>query len=118
MRMWGVNPFLLCDKHLIGEHGEIHKFIPTFAAHKGVHKRFYPVVQIQFKGYKERHDLLVDEMLRRGFNHFSPLVNVPDFENIYPEYYHLEVDQENSIRDLKLRCSICKEIIEWESNPW
>jgi hypothetical protein len=22
--MWGVNPKLLCKKHLLGEHGEIH----------------------------------------------------------------------------------------------
>jgi len=30
MRMWMVDPRLLCNQHLIGEHGEIHKFLPSF----------------------------------------------------------------------------------------
>jgi hypothetical protein len=114
--MWGVDPRLLCDKHLLGEHGEIHKFIPTFAAHRRVHKRFYPIVQIQFKGYKGRHDLLAVEMINRGFNHMSPLLLVPDFKYIYPEYFNLEIDLEYNIQDLKNRCRVCREIIEWESN--
>ena len=30
MRMWMIDPTLLCRKHLLGEHGELHKFIPSF----------------------------------------------------------------------------------------
>jgi hypothetical protein len=30
MRMWLVDPALLCDKHLLGEHGELHKFQHCF----------------------------------------------------------------------------------------
>jgi hypothetical protein len=26
MMMWMIDPVLLCRKHLLGEHGEIHKF--------------------------------------------------------------------------------------------
>jgi hypothetical protein len=100
----------------VGEHGEMHKFIPSFLKGYRVHRRFYPVVQIQFKGYKERHDSLVEEMLRRGLNHKSPLVVVPDFRSIYPEYFDLEIDLSISIRDLQLRCSSCREIIDWEVN--
>jgi len=114
MRMWGVNPRWLCDKHLVGEHGEMHKFLPTFRKKTRVNKRFTPVVQIQFKNYLERHDSLAEEMLCRGMNHKSPLVDIPNFELIYPEYYHLEIDISNSVLDLKSRCSRCKEIIEWE----
>jgi len=117
MRMWGVNPRWLCNRHLLGEHGEMHKFLPTFRKRQRVDRRFTPIVQIQFKGYWERHEALVDEMLCRGMSHKSPLVDVPDFKLIYPEYYDLEIDISNSILDLKARCSVCREIIEWESNP-
>jgi hypothetical protein len=92
----------------------MHKFLPAFHKKQRVDRRFIPVVQIQFKNYLERHDSLVEEMLYRGMSHKSPLVNIPDFELIYPKYYHLEIDINNSILDLKSRCSRCKEIIEWE----
>lgn len=116
MRMWGVNPRWLCDKHLLGEHGEMHKFLPTFHKRLKVSGRFSPIVQIQFKGYVERHEALAKEMLCRSMNHRSPLVDVPDFELIYPDYYHLEIDTNYSVLDLKSRCSLCKEIIEWETS--
>lgn len=116
MRMWGVNPRWLCNKHLVGEHGEMHKFLPTFHKKISVDRRFTPIVQIQFIGYLERHEALAVEMMSRGMNHSSPLVNLPDFESIYPQYYHLQIDIEYSILDLTSRCSLCKEIIEWERN--
>lgn len=109
MRMWMVDPRLLCDKHLLGEHGELHKFIPTFRKGYRVDKRFSPVVQIQFKGYRERHDAIAEEMLRRGMNHKSPLPELPDFESIYPEYYDKTVDISISMEDLKSRCNKCCE---------
>lgn len=108
MRMWMINPKMLCDKHLRGEHGEIHKFLPSFRKGTRVHGRFHPNVQIQFKGYRKRHDRLVKEMKRRGMNHKSPLVDVPDFKSIYPDYYNLKVDKWKSIADLMLRCDDCK----------
>lgn len=111
MRMWMLPPKLLCDKHLLGEHGELHKFIPTFRKRYRVDKRFSPIVQIQFKGYQERHDVLVDEMIERGMNHKSPLPELPDFEDIYPQYFDKEVDIEYSISDLKNRCEKCRELL-------
>lgn len=106
--MWMVNPKLLCDKHLLGEHGEMHKFIPTFKKGYRVDKRFSPVVQLQFQGYQERHDDIAKEMLARGMNHKSPLPELPDFEKIYPQYFNDIVDISNSINDLKNRCEKCK----------
>lgn len=116
MRMWMINPKLLCDKHLLGEHGEMHKFIPTFRKGYRVDKRFSPVVQIQFKGYHERHEALAMEMLDRGMNHKSPLPELPDFKAIYPQYYEETVDISNSTEDLIMRCERCKERIEHDKN--
>jgi hypothetical protein len=107
--MWKVHPVFLCKKHLIGEHGEIHKFLPSFRKGYKVHGRFFPVVQIQFQGYKARHDALAQEMLDRGYNHKSPLIDIPDFQAIYPEYYHLTIDIETAIKDLSSRCAECAE---------
>ena len=114
MRMWGVNPKYLCDRHLLGEHGEMHKHLPSFFKGYKVERRFTPIIQIQFIGYEERHDSLAEEMLRRGMRHNSPLPELPDFKRLYPEYYHLKVDIDFNVIDLNSRCSQSKEIIEWE----
>ena len=106
-----LSPKLLCNKHLLGEHGELHKFIPTFKKGYRVDKRVSPIVQIQFKGYQERHDALAEEMIKRGMNHKSPLPELPDFKSIYKEYYEKTVDISNSINDLTMRCERCKERI-------
>ena len=113
MRMWMIYPELMCNKHLLGEHGEMHKFLPTFRKGYRVDGRFNPVVQIQFQGYKERHDALAEEMLKRGMNHKSPLVDIPDFESIYPEYYDKLVNTELSSSDLMGRCNECAKKILW-----
>lgn len=109
MRMWMLPPKLLCQKHLLGEHGELHKFIPTFRKGYSVDKRFAPVVQIQFKGYRRRHNELADEMIRRGMNHKSPLPELPDFRMHYSQYYDKKVDVVFNLRDLVTRCSDCRD---------
>ena len=109
MRMWMIHPKMMCNKHLIGEHGEMHKFLPSFRKGYRVDGRFNPVVQIQFQGYQERHDALAKEMLDRDMNHKSPLKDVPNFKETYPQYYNKTVDIWESIADLKLRCKDCEE---------
>ena len=106
--MWMVDPALLCRKHLLGEHNELHKFLPSFRKGYSVAGRFSPVVQIQFKKYLERHNDLVDEMLARGYKHNSPLEDIPDFNELYPVYFNQLVDIDKSYKDLCDRCSRCK----------
>ena len=112
MRMWMVDPKFLCRQHLLGEHAELHKHLPSLRKGINVNGRFNPVVQIQFQGYEQRHQILVDEMAARGYNHKSPLLDIPDFESIYPDYWDLKVDENISIEDLKCRCEKCKRRIE------
>lgn len=108
--MWMIDPKLMCNKHLIGEHGELHKFLSSFRKGHKVHGRFNPVIQIQFQNYLKRHDQIAEEMINRNINHKSPLINLPDFKSIYPEYYNLTVDIEKSKKDLYNRCKTCKGI--------
>ena len=117
MRMWMIPANLLCRRHLLGEHGEIHKHLPSFRKGHNIHGRFHPVVQIQLKGLVARHDELAEEMLRRGFNHKSPLIDVPRLRYTYPDYYNFEVDPIVAVQDLIDRCEYCAEKIA-ESPVW
>ena len=102
-----INPELLCNKHLLGEHGELHKFIPSFRKKYSIDNRISPVVQIELSSYQQRHDELADEMLSRGMNHKSPLPELPDFSYLPEEQYNAKVDIDISIKDLKERCYDC-----------
>ena len=77
MRIWDVPPRQLCRQHLLGEHRELHGLWNILTVHKGVGgysahpetKRWVGKTKALF----ERHEQLVTEMARRGYNHGSPL---------------------------------------------
>ena len=106
MRMWMINPKLLCRKHLLGEHGEIHKHRHNFVKQHSISKRVSPVVQIEPVSMEKRHDELAEEMVRRGFNHNSPYKQ-PDLSYLSETERNVKVDLNNSINDLTNRCLIC-----------
>ena len=56
MRMWGIDPKFLCQKHLIGEHGEIHKHRHNFVKKHKITKRITPIVQIEPENMQKRHE--------------------------------------------------------------
>ena len=62
MRMWMVNPKILCRKHLLGEHGEIHKHRHNFVKQHSITKRI-ELGQIEPSSMESRHDELVKEMI-------------------------------------------------------
>ena len=104
--MWMVNPKLLCRKHLLGEHGEIHKHRHNFVKQHSITNRVSPIVQIEPMSMEKRHDELAEEMIRRGYNHKSPF-HQPDISYL-PECQQLaKVDINISISDLKDRCPSC-----------
>lgn len=107
MRMWMVNPKLLCRKHLLGEHGEIHKFRHSFVKQHKMGKRV-ELGQIDHTNMESRHDELRDEMLSRGYNHNSDYVQ-PDIS-----YIKLvpKIDINLNLSDLSERCEDCKRRIE------
>ena len=106
MRMWMVDPKILCRKHLLGEHGEIHKHRHNFVKQHSIKNRVSPVVQIEPSSMEKRHDELAEEMLRRGFNHQSPFEQ-PDISYLPIDHQLAKVDIENSLQDLKTRCPEC-----------
>lgn len=100
-----IDPQLLCRKHLLGEHGEIHKHKHNFVkAHSVAGRRG----QIEPEAMQSRHDALAAEMLQRGYNHASPYEQ-PDLSYLGPEDRYGTVDRAESLRLLSERCSDCAE---------
>lgn len=108
MRMWMLEPKIMCNKHLIGEHGELHKFLHNWQKKHKIDGRIAgnamePLI------YKSRHDELANEMIRRNFNHKSPLEQ-PDFSYLLEAQRNYKVDKVESLALLVSRCNKCCEI--------
>jgi len=119
MRMWLVDPKLLCTKHLGGEHVECHMFLGTIQKKKSVSGYLEKCLFSPLK-LKERHDELAIELVRRkkerenllAFEHASPLVlTEEDWEylNYLDTLPKKEIKPEDSIRELVKRCPRCAE---------
>lgn len=107
MRMWMICPSRLCRKHLLGEHGEIHKHRHNFVKRHSIKGRLTPIVQIEPMSMQARHDALAAEMVRRGFNHNSPYEQ-PDISHLTPDQRYARVDVLVSENDLRARCPDCE----------
>lgn len=112
MRMWMIEPSLLCNKHLLGEHGEIHKHKHNFVKKHNIRGRILPIAQIEPSSMQVRHDDLAAEMAGRGMNHRSPY-EMPDISYLEPIYREAKVDINNSKKDLCSRCAECKRRINY-----
>lgn len=110
MRMWMLDPKLLCDRHLLGEHGELHKHRPSFVKRHSIRGRIETPSgpQIEPKAMERRHDELAAEMLRRGFNHQSPFVQ-PSLAHLPENHRDARVDRVVSLEDLLRRCDRCRD---------
>ncbi|HRY28925.1 MAG TPA: pyrimidine dimer DNA glycosylase/endonuclease V [Elusimicrobiota bacterium] len=75
MRIWDLPPWRLCRAHLLGEHRELHAVWNIITRKKSGYSR-HPET-LRWKGKLRalygRHDELVEEMGRRGYEHRSPL---------------------------------------------
>lgn len=77
MRVWDVSPACLCRKHLLGEHRELHGLWNILTKHKakGGYSRHPETLRWvgKTRALFNRHEALVAEMRRRGYNHKTPL---------------------------------------------
>ena len=109
MRMWMLPPIILCQQHLLGEHGEHHKHRHIFVKKYRITnhmKPAQPAANIFPALMKKRHDELAEELLRRGRNHKSPFVQ-PDVSYLPVEYLTAVPNLEYNIFDLCDRCFEC-----------
>lgn len=75
MRVWDVEPALLCRQHLLGEHRELHGLWNILVlGHRGY--SMHPETRRwegKLAALFDRHEQLVAAMRQRGYNHASPL---------------------------------------------
>lgn len=102
MRMWMINPKFLCRYHLLGEHKELHMLVGALNKGKNL-KGYFDKNQIAIHYIIPRHEELVKEFIRRGYNHKSPL---PEF-NVYIKG---KIDLLYNLQDLQNRCSTCQKL--------
>src|SRR3989344_8864139 len=103
MRMWLVNPKLMCDKHLLGEHVELHMLVGSLNKSKNI-EGFIKKGLIETSKINSRHKEIVKEMLSRGFKHQS---NLPKFKHKNQG----SMNKVKSLEELMKRCKRCKEKI-------
>ena len=115
MRLWMIDPSLLCNHHLLGEHSEIHKHRHVFVKHYSITGRIFPIVQIEPASMEIRHNEIEAEMQRRGFNHNSPYEQ-PDISYLPAEQQNAKVDLDYNLKDLCNRCEKCRERIDSKNN--
>ena len=99
--MWNVNPELMCRKHLLGEHVEMHMFLGALSLGKSI-DGYVRTGLVEIHNIKHRHDELAREMIRRGYRHDSPMTDSPLLEQSGL------VDVSRSYEDLQHRCPECR----------
>ena len=102
MRMWMVNPRIMCRQHLLGEHAEIHMFIGTINQKKSV-KGYLEKGLLETHNLYNRHEELVKEMIDRGYNHSSEVDE--KWKNVEKAGF---VNINKNVEELISRCSKCK----------
>jgi hypothetical protein len=75
MRIWDITPNKLCRSHLLGEHRELHAIWSVITNSKKGYSLHPETLRWhgKLKALYIRHENLVREMKKRGYNHHSPL---------------------------------------------
>lgn len=110
MRMWMVDPSIMCKNHLLGEHREIHMCVGYL--HKGNHLNNYAFHGlIEAQSLQTRHDTIVKEMQQRGYSHRGNLfIDENTFKHLHSEEYNICINPHHSLNVLLGRCEKCRSL--------
>jgi len=111
MRMWMVDPKIMCTQHLLGEHKEIHMFISVIRRGGNV-TGFIENNELDVGQLCCRHEELVQEFKRRRFNHNSDLAVwditwIVDHNPFTKDLKHKRINISESRSLLLTRCKKC-----------
>ena len=112
MRMWNVDPEMLCRQHLLGEHVEMHMFGGCLDKGKSL-SGYVLKGLVELENLRSRHDVLVSEMKRRGYNHNSP------FHHMYQYIIRIKggkVNEQENKDELARRCPECRKRLRSQSS--
>ncbi len=109
MRIWDIPPGKFCRNHLLGEHRELHA-IWSILIHQKKGYAHHPETlrwRGKLKALYLRHEALVQEMIRRGYHHQSPLqiedATGNDYQDILIDSYD---EQIRLLRQKKCGCNV------------
>lgn len=115
MRMWMVNPKIMCTRHLCGEHNELHKFLGGMRLGRSMNG-YIEKEEIEPQSWFERHEELVKEMLLRWpkNNGHASLLDKAEVESLLiktfsPQQMRFKIDKLKSCLLLMERCEECRE---------
>lgn len=109
MRIWDIDPKLLCRQHLLGEHRELHALWTILTLNKKGYSKHPETLRWVGKqaALYARHDLLVIEMKRRGYNHKTDLdKRFALGKKVQHDYVHSPTEQLEIIREKGCDCLI------------
>jgi len=109
MRIWDISPDKLCKNHLLGEHRELHAIWSILINEKKGYSK-HPET-LRWKGKQKalfiRHEKLVKEMKKRGYNHFSPLdEKYATGKGFQDEYIDTIEEQIKNIKEKGCNCKV------------
>jgi len=107
MRLWMIDPEVLCRRHLLGEHVEVHMFVGSI--NSGISMLgFVEKGLLEYSSLHDRHEVLTREMLRRGYAHNSPLPELHPPAPIPKQVEQSKVDSDSAAYELISRCPDCR----------
>jgi len=101
-----IDTVIPCKDHLLGEHFELHKHRHNFIKKHSMNGRLHPMPQIEPSSMESRHNELVEEMLRRGYNHNSPYEQ-PDISYLGDDA-NIKIDKKVALSLLINKCDKCR----------
>jgi hypothetical protein len=104
MRMWMVNPRILCRKHLLGEHVEVHMLSAWLLRGKRI-DGWVDGNCLEPRSIGARHRALAAELTRRGYKHRSPLRQPRVLKTQHPS---AKINKKAALQELLRRCPACK----------
>lgn len=107
MRIWDIPPQDLCRVHLLGEHRELHALWTILTRDKKGYRN-HPETKRwvgKLKALYLRHEMLVEEMTRRGYNHASLLdKKLATGESVQTMFLHTIEEQKELLRNKHCEC--------------
>lgn len=105
VRMWMCQPEILCRKHLLGEHNELHKLAGSLVKKRSI-TGYVQNNCVEVTAIEKRHRELIAGFAKRGYRHQSP-IEVPDVSYLPVEEIYYEIDRSKSLALLLTRCPEC-----------
>ena len=104
MRMWMVEPAIMCRQHLLGEHVECHMCLSILRIGKSI-TGYIKNNCIEPRSVKIRHDQLSTEMENRGYNHQSEMILLAGEPLVFQ---NVKIDKTKAQKLLFDRCESCR----------